>query len=144
MAIFSVSCQLLPEGSMVVQQSYELVRIQLSGNKHWTGKEHQLDPKSAGVTSYSEKGRLQATKWVTVGLIVTTLQVIPAIQTMDSVTQSYSQTAMFYSYLSHVTEVAMLWVFCSHMSSISVHTSEYRLAVSVKKLSYTQLIIYYS
>jgi len=30
-----------------------------------------------------------------VGLTVATLQVIPAIQTMGSVTQSYSQTAMF-------------------------------------------------
>lgn len=54
-----------------------------------------LDPKCAGVTSYSEKGRLKATKWVTVGLIVATLQVIPAIETRGSVTQSYSQTAMF-------------------------------------------------
>jgi len=52
------------------------------------GTEPQLDPKSAGVTSYSGKGRLQVTKWVTVGLTVTTLQVIPALQTMGSVTQS--------------------------------------------------------
>jgi len=47
------------------------------------------------MTSYSEKGRLQVTKWVTVGLIVATPQVLPAAQTMGSVTQSYRQTAMF-------------------------------------------------
>jgi len=28
------SCQLLPEGRMVVQHSNEIVQIQLSGNKH--------------------------------------------------------------------------------------------------------------
>jgi len=132
MATFSVSCQLLPEGSMVVQQSYELVQNQLSGNKHWTGKEHQLDPKSAGVTSYSEERRLQATKWVKVGLIVTTLKVIPAIQTMDSVTQSYSQTAMFL-----LLPQSCDWS-CYVVSILFSHVLNlcpYQLAVSVKKPS---------
>jgi hypothetical protein len=81
----------LPQGSMDVQHNNELVQIQLSGNRQWTGKGHQLDSKSAGVTSCSENGRLQATKWVT---IASTMQVIPTMQTTGTVTQSFGQTAM--------------------------------------------------